>query len=128
MRRKKLWKQKKYAAVHDQEEKVVGNKKHLIGNSEPPGQSVLVLSTEITGNDDEKVSFCVIKGKKYEYFDNHAFFCDTSTSHIMDTDVDGLYNAVPIQDRIGEYVFISSDRNDTYDTHNVTCHCIPVMF
>ena len=31
------------------------------------------------------------------------FFGDTGTSHVMDIDVDGLYDAERIQERIGGY-------------------------
>ena len=46
-------------------------------------------------------NFCIIKGKRYESFDNDTFFGDTGTSHVMDTD--SLYDAVPIRERIGGY-------------------------
>ena len=45
-----------------------------------------------SGNDNEKASFCIIKGKRYESFDNHTFFGDTGTSHVMDTDNRLWYN------------------------------------
>ena len=50
------------------------------------------------------MSFCVINGQRYESFDDHAFFGDTDTSHIMDIDADGLYDAEPIQERIFGYM------------------------
>ena len=75
----------------------------LFGNSEPPDEMMCVTSEQSSGNDNEKVNFCIIKGKRYESFNNHTFFGDTGTSHVMDTDTDGLYDAVPIRERIGGY-------------------------
>jgi len=89
--------------VHDQEGEVMGKKICIIGNSVPTDEYMYVTSDKSSGNDDEKASFCVISGKKYESFDDHTFFGDTGTSHVMDTDSDGLYDAVPIQERIGGY-------------------------
>ena len=94
---------RKLREVHDQEGEVMGKKICLIGNSEPPDEIMNVTSDKSSGNDDKKASFCVIKGKKYESFDDHTFFGDTGTSHVMDTDSDGLYDAVPIRERIGGY-------------------------
>ena len=42
-------------------------------------------------------------GKKYESFDDNTYFSDTGMSHVMNTDSDGLYDAVPIRKRISGY-------------------------
>ena len=96
---------RKIREVHDQEGEVMVKiqKMCLFGNSEPPDKMMCVTSEQSSSNDNVKANFCIIKGKRYESFDNHTFFGDTGISHVIDTDSDGLYGAVPIFERIGRY-------------------------
>ena len=66
-------------------------------------RSAMQIREKTATDDNEMANFCIIKGKRYESFNDHTFFGDTRTSHVMDTDTDGLYDAVPIRERIGGY-------------------------
>ena len=61
--------------------------------SKPPDESAYVSSAETSDNYDKKVSFGVTNKWRYESFDDHTFFGDTGTSHVMDIDADGFYDA-----------------------------------
>ena len=58
--KKSLIRRRKLREVHDQEGEVMGKKICLIGNSEPPDENMNVTSDESSGDDNEKVSFCVM--------------------------------------------------------------------
>ena len=49
-----------------------------------------------------KPKLCVIEGKSYPCFKDNAFF-DTGSSHVMDTNKIGMYNAEPIHENVGGF-------------------------
>ena len=91
-------------AADNQEGLVWGLSRCLIGRSTEIDEMVLMLTTkESSMKNDETSSFCMIDGTRYASFDKNTFYGDTGSSHVMDTDVDGLYDAVRIDEKIGGY-------------------------